>query len=341
MAKQIRVLVIDDSAYNRRALSEMLRSAEEIAVVAIASNGEEGLKAALELKPDVITLDLEMPGVDGFTFLRLLRAKSDIPVIVVSGYSGRHDVFKALELGAIDFIAKPARHFSKETQQVREELLEKIRAVRLLRREPPARPARARKGARRFKVAVIGASTGGPPALQRLFAALPGDLPLCLLVAQHMPERFTRAFAERLDRTSAFEVGEAKPSDLLAAGKALVAPGGFHMRLAERGGALEVQLAAAADADKHVPSVDALFCSAAELLGQDGVGVLLTGMGSDGRDGMLALKRRGAHTVAESEQSAVIFGMPKEAIAAGAADRVLPLEAIADELVRFAREGER
>jgi two-component system chemotaxis response regulator CheB len=337
--KKIRVLVIDDSAYNRRAISEVLQSREEIAVVATAADGEEGLRAALELKPDVITLDLEMPRVDGFTFLRLLRAKVDIPVIVISGYARRHDVFKALEMGAFDFVAKPARYFSKEAKQAGEELLAKIVAARQSRKEAGAKRARPERAGEPgpLRVAVLGASTGGPPALQRLFSALPGDLPLGIVVAQHMPERFTKAFAERLNRASAFEVSEARNGDRLSAGRALIAPGGKHLSLVEGAESLAVSLADAPAGDKYVPSIDALFFSAARVAGDRAAGVLLTGMGSDGRDGLLALRCAGALTVAEAEESAVIFGMPKEAIAAGAAVKVLRLEVIAEELARFAR----
>ena len=195
--KKIRVLVIDDSAYNRRAIMEMLESVEDIAVVGTAGDGEEGLKAALSLKPDAITLDLDMPHMDGFTFLRLLMAQASIPVLVISGYARSADVFKALELGAIDFIAKPSRHFSPETASVKDELVHKLGAVRLLRRgalsrlEAAGAAETAVAPSGRTRVAVVGASTGGPPALQRLLSSLPGDIPLGVAIAQHRPARAT------------------------------------------------------------------------------------------------------------------------------------------------------
>ncbi|MGI5862380.1 MAG: chemotaxis-specific protein-glutamate methyltransferase CheB [Myxococcales bacterium] len=334
--KKIRVLVVDDSAYNRRAITEMLESAGDIAVVATASDGEEGLKQAIALKPDVITLDLEMPRMNGFTFLRLLMARAPIPVIVISGYARRADVFKAMELGAIDFVAKPQRHFSPETASVRSELIAKISAVRLLKPEAFARQERG-GDERPPRVVVVGASTGGPPALQRLLSALPGDLSLCIAIAQHMPPRFTKAFAERLDRVSAFEVVEAKAGDELAPGRALIAPGGHTMRIVQTGSVLRCALAESGPSQKYSPSIDALFESAAAVAGARGVGILLTGMGSDGRDGMLRLRQADALTIAESEESAVIFGMPKEAINAGAAAKVLSLESIISELIRLGR----
>ncbi|MBI5542868.1 MAG: chemotaxis-specific protein-glutamate methyltransferase CheB [Deltaproteobacteria bacterium] len=338
--KKIRVLVVDDSAYNRRAIMEMLESVEDIAVIGTAADGEEGLKVALALKPDAITLDLDMPNMDGFTFLRLLRAQAPVPVIVISGYARTSDVFKALELGAIDFIAKPSRHFSPETKSVREELVQKLGAVRLLRRRSLGRTESsevAAAGGSQMRVAVVGASTGGPPALQRLLSSLSGDLPLGIAIAQHMPERFTRAFAERLNRLSAYEVVEARSGDLLAPGRALIAPGGHTMRLVRTTDGLRAGLSEGTAKDRYVPSIDALFESVAHAVGAGAAGVLLTGMGNDGCAGMLALKKVGAITIAESEETAVIYGMPKEAVEAGAVKHVLALDRIPDALTRFAR----
>lgn len=327
---KLRAVVIDDSAYNRRAISEMLQSSEDVVVVGAAEDGVQGLELALALRPDVITLDLRMPRMDGFTFLRLLAGRAAIPVIVMSGYSRKEDVFRAMELGAFDFLAKPVRHFSEEAEAVREELLAKVEAVRLARKEPP-RPVGLPK------VLLLGASTGGPPALQRLLCSLPGDLPLAIALAQHMPARFTRAFAERLDKISAFEVREARDGDSLAAGRALIAPGGRQLRLVGPASTPAVSLSAPEPGEKYVPSVDALFESAAGLFGARVLGVLLTGMGNDGCAGLAALRRNGARTIAESEESAVVFGMPKEAIDAGAAERVLPLQSIAAAIIEFAR----
>lgn len=346
-----RALVIDDSAYNRQAIVQMLESDPNIQVVGRASNGEEGLKQTLALKPDVITLDLEMPKMDGFTFLRILMSRSPTPVIVISSYSRKQNVFKALELGALDFIAKPTRYLSPELHKIRDELVEKVSVVRMLRVpiqpkqfaevEPPAAgrqpggSAPASGSADRLGLVVIGASTGGPPALQRLFQMLSRQLPVACLVAQHMPESFTRAFAERLDRYTGLMVREAAGGEALAAGRVYVAPGGKHLRIVCRDSSLVTEVVDGEESDKYVPSIDMLFSSAAEVAGSDVLAILLTGMGTDGCEGVRAVKAAGGKTVAESEETAVIFGMPKEAIASGGVDSVLRLEEIADEVIRF------
>ncbi|MFN7132191.1 MAG: chemotaxis-specific protein-glutamate methyltransferase CheB [Myxococcales bacterium] len=336
---KLRVLVVDDSAANRRTLTAVLEGSGEVEVVGTATDGEQGLRQALALAPDAITLDLEMPRLDGFAFLRLLMAKAPTPVLVISGYAKKNDVFRALELGALDFIAKPS---GRPLESLADELLAKVRMVRFLRRDGVRAPEPAVSPPQRGeRIAVIGASTGGPPALQKILGALPAELGLAVLVAQHMPPRFTRAFAERLDRLSPFSIAEARAGERVEPGRVLIAPGGRHMRLVRASDGLRVALSDPAPADKYVPSIDELFRSAAAAKDVALLGVLLTGMGSDGRDGMLALKAAGAETVAESEESAVIFGMPREAIAAGAVNHVLPLDRIAAELTRFgsARAG--
>ena len=262
--RPISVLVIDDSPGNRRTLSQMLESAPDVEVVGRASDGEDGLRQAAALRPDVITLDLEMPKLDGFAFLRLLMANVPTPVIVISSYAHKSDVFKALELGAFDFIGKPAS---------KAELLEKIRAVRLIRPDPrrasPERTAPARKSTPepRLLIAAIGASTGGPPAVQRLVEAVAPEIPMCLLVTQHMPPRFTQAFAERLDRIGAWSVSEARDGDVPAPGRVFIAPGGKNLVLGQtRSGKLELRTPVPKLTDKHTPSVDAMFHSVAALM---------------------------------------------------------------------------
>jgi len=303
------------------------------------------LRDALALRPDVVILDLEMPRMDGFTFLRLLMARRPVPVIVVSSNSQKSDVFKALELGAIDFVAKPER---ENLDSIRAELEEKCQLVRSLRmenltlrpvveREPPA-PGASIEPAR---VAVIAASTGGPQAIQRLLEALPGDLQLGILVAQHMPERFTRAFAERLSRTSRFNAQEAEGGEVLAAGRVLVAPGGRNLELGrDAAGVLRTFVTAPAGRGTeslYAPSADALFGSAARVLGARVCALVLTGMGRDGQAGAIAVRAAGGLVLAEDASSAVVFGMPEAAIAAGAVHEVLPLDAIVRRLERFAR----
>ncbi|MBI5507677.1 MAG: chemotaxis response regulator protein-glutamate methylesterase [Deltaproteobacteria bacterium] len=347
--KKLRVLVIDDSAYNRRTLTEILESHPEVEVVGKASDGEEGLKLANQLRPDLVTLDLEMPRMDGFTFLRILMAQMPTPVIVISSHSRKEEVFQALDLGALDFVAKPTHHISPDLAGVRDELLGKVMVVRALRalpapRTPQATPPTAVRAVPRGRpsgigrVVCIGASTGGPPALEGIFRALADVGDTAFLVAQHMPEKFTRAFAERMNRIASLEIREAEEGMVLAAGTALVAPGGQHLEVAgsaDSGWRATMRLGTAAD--RYVPSVDALFISAARAFGKATLGVVLTGMGSDGRVGVEKIKAAGGRVVAESAETAVIYGMPKEAAESGCVDEVLPLPRIADAIASFAR----
>jgi two-component system, chemotaxis family, protein-glutamate methylesterase/glutaminase len=346
----IRVLVIDDSAYNRQTITSMLESEAGIRVVARAADGEEGLKQAFAHQPDVITLDLEMPKMDGFTFLRILMSRRPTPVLVISSYARKENVFKALELGALDFIAKPTSKVSPELREIERELVDKVRMVRKLRivsladrlQLPPAIPAPPPEGfvdrAGPFRIAAIGASTGGPPALQQVLAGLDAALPLAIVIAQHMPARFTSAFAERLDRSSALEVREARAGDALRPGLALVAPGAHVMTVVRApDGELRVHLAPPGPGDRFVPSIDRLFDSVARLAGPSALGVVLTGMGGDGARGVEAIHARGGSAIAEAADTAVIFGMPQEAIQTGAVRDVLPLGQIAAAVARFAR----
>jgi two-component system chemotaxis response regulator CheB len=351
---RIRVLVVDDSAYNRQAIVEMLESDGGIDVVGRAANGEEGLKEALSLKPDVITLDLEMPKMDGFTFLRILMSRQPTPVIVISSYSRKQNVFKALELGALDFIAKPTRYLSPELHKICDELVEKVVMVRHLResnlkvrvverqavpQEAEAAATGAAAGIPDMALVVVGASTGGPPALQTFLQMLPRQLPVAYMMAQHMPENFTRAFSDRLNRYTGLEVSEAQGGEAVEPGRVFVAPGGKNLKVVRQGLVLRTEVDEVGPGAKYVPSIDALFRSAAEVMESKAMGVLMTGMGSDGREGILAIKQAGGKTVAESEETAVIFGMPKEAIDSGGVDTVLRLDEIAGEVVRFSQEA--
>ena len=338
--ESISVLVIDDSAHNRHTLSTLLESAPDVRVVDRAADGEEGLKKVLELKPDVVTLDLEMPKLGGYTFLRLLMRTAPTPVIVISSYAHKSDVFKALELGAFDFIAKPPRGTREAMEGLRGELLEKVRAARHVR--PGQR--HAAPGARAMAVAcelplvvAVGASTGGPPAVQRLLEGLAAEPTPCVLVCQHMPSQFTRAFAERLDRIGPFTVTEACDGDVVQPGHVYIAPGGRHMVVAERGTKLELHTPPPTPLDKYAPSVDRLFTSVAQVLGPRALAVVLTGMGADGAEGAREVHRAGGEVWAESEETAVVFGMPGEAIATGAVKRVLKLGDMGPALAAMAR----
>jgi two-component system chemotaxis response regulator CheB len=358
--KPIRILVVDDSAFNRQTITAMLEGVPGFQVVGRAGDGEEGLKMAFQLQPDVITLDLEMPKMDGFSFLRLLMARQPTPVIVISGYATRENVFKALELGALDFVAKPSRTITPELRNIQEELLTKVRLVTQLRMvnlvdraartrtagtmsgafapppTPVAPPVSRNEGLAPPRLIAIGASTGGPPAINRILVNLEPTLPVGIVVTQHMPAKFTKAFAERLDRTTPWHVREAEQGDAITAGCVLVAPGAGSLIVRREGGSLKVDILPPQPDDRYVPSVDRMFASCATAMPNELCSIILTGMGGDGGRGTKAVKTAGGRTIAEAPETAVIFGMPQEAIATGAVDEVVPLPNIPERIARFA-----
>jgi two-component system chemotaxis response regulator CheB len=334
--RRIRVLVIDDSAFSRRTISRMLERSPLVDVVAVAADGEEALRKTFELRPEVITLDLEMPRMDGFTFLRLVMSRCPTPVIVISGRKGDQDVFRALDFGAVDFIAKPTPRAGPDLLGIEQELLRKVHAIRQLRIEKVRERMEAQPSVRQLgvrppgapRVVVVGSSTGGPAALMQTLGAFVRAPAAALIVCQHMPAGFTRGFAERIDRLTPFAAREAQDGDEPEPGLVLVAPGGQHLEFERMGARTRVRLVEASPADKYAPSVDRLFASAAKHWGADLLGVVLTGMGDDGRRGVVAIKQAGGTVVAESEATAVVFGMPQQAIRTGAVDAVLPLQQI-------------
>ncbi len=342
--KKLRTMVVDDSAFNRRALSGILMELPDVEVVAKAGDGSEALRLAVELKPDLITLDLEMPRMDGFTFLRLLMAKQPTPVIVVSGYANKENVFRALELGALDFVAKPTRAVSSDLHQVRAELIEKVAVVRHLSRLsgagliPASRPAKRTKPSREGRgrgLVVVGASTGGPTALVELFQHIPADLDATIVVAQHMPPRFTETFAQRLDRLGGISVQQAGSAQRLRAGEAWICPGG---RCVEFGADGLLVVVDPDPADRYVPSVDRLFTSAAKRFGDRCLGLVLTGMGDDGAAGSQAIRAAGGTVFAESAETAVIYGMPQAAKATGVVSELHPIHRLGGRLVEFVEQ---
>lgn len=344
MSQTIRVLVIDDSAFNRQGITAMLEASPDIRVVARASDGDEGLKQVFAHAPDVITLDLDMPRMDGFTFLRILMTRRPTPVIVISSYARKENVFRALELGALDFIAKPSTRVSPELAA---ELTAKVQQVARLRmvsladrlRErgvatpaPPAEPRPETPPLRRLLC--LGASTGGPPALQQVLAALDAGLPLAAMIVQHMPPRFTQAFAERLDRTCAFDVREARSGDLVRPGLALVAPGAMQTTVQRAAGDTRAVVEPPAAGERFCPSIDRLFESAAEAFGADVIAVVLTGMAGEGARGARAVAARGGTVIIESPATALLCGMPEEVLKAGVAAEVVPLPGIPAAIAR-------
>lgn len=338
--RPIRVLVIDDSAVMRKLLSAVLASQRDIEVVATAVDGAVGLHKLARFQPDVVTLDLEMPGMHGLDVLTEMVAHGEAPVIVVSAHTPRDAALTAmaLSMGAVDVVAKPRLGRSGELEAMSAALAEKVRAVSRRRwRRPlpsvppplpvvpaPLPPTPARR------VVALAASTGGPPALAHILGRLPADLAAAVLVVQHMPEGFTRMLAERLNSICRLEVSEAQDGDPILAGRVLIAPGGRHLRLGrsrERWVALVDRRPAVSG---HRPSADVLFESVAEICGGGAVGVVLTGMGEDGAEGLAALRRVGGRTLAQDAESSVVYGMPRAAAERGAVERVLPLELIAE-----------
>ncbi len=346
--KKIKALVVDDSAYNRTVISEMLASDPGIDVVGSATDGVDAVAKTLRLAPDVITLDLEMPNMDGFTFLRWLMTERPTPVIVLSSRSDSRSVFRALELGAVDFQAKPEARISRSIEAIRTDLVMKIHTVMnlemtkvkstvaLLSREHPAAVPRKEDETEReqgpLEVVAIASSTGGPPAIQAILTALPPDLAAGVVIAQHMPPGFTRSFAERLNKLSGLLVSEAAEGDRIRPGTVLIAPGGFHLLVKRERSGLVAELLPRTQTDPYVPSADRMMISVAKACGPAALGVVLTGMGKDGADGVVAIKEKKGQVLAESEESAVVFGMPQEAIRTGQVDKVLPLSKIAEEI---------
>lgn len=317
----------------------MLESEPRIKVVGTAVNGEDGIKQVMKHRPDVITLDLEMPIMDGFAFLRWVMANLPTAVIAVSSRSSDRSVFKALELGAIDFIAKPGGRVSPRLEEIQRDLTTKVLQVVEVRMEnlrrrvqeevhATAPPSTAAESCPRgIDLIVIGCSTGGPPALQHLFQSLP-ILPVPFVVAQHMPPTFTRLFAERVNKLTPYDVREAADGELLAGGTVYVAPGGMQTEVRRVAEGLQVRVFAAGPGDLYAPSVDRLFKSASDACKERLVAVIMTGMGDDGSESISIVHEKGGKTIAESSESAIIFGMPAEAIRTGAVDEVLALDEI-------------
>jgi two-component system, chemotaxis family, protein-glutamate methylesterase/glutaminase len=346
----IRVLIVDDSAVVRNTLSEILSSDPHISVVPPAKDPFVAAERIAREVPDVMFLDIEMPGMDGLTFLRKVMAQHPIPVVICSSLSqnGGETAMKALEYGAVDVIAKPVvgtRQFLEESRQLFCDAAKAAAGAKLGRRIAPVmtvapkltadvvvpRSATLATIETTDKVILIGASTGGTEALTRILTALPLDIP-GIVIVQHMPEKFTTAFAARLDSLCAITVKEAANGDSVLRGQALLAPGNHHLLLKRSGARYYVEVRDGPLVCRHRPSVDVLFRTGARYGGRNAVGVILTGMGDDGARGLLEMHEAGAQTIAQDEKTSVVFGMPNEAIKRGAADRVVPLQLIAQEL---------
>jgi two-component system, chemotaxis family, protein-glutamate methylesterase/glutaminase len=339
----IRVLIVDDSPFVRRAVERMLGASNGMTIVGFASDGREGVEQVGRLRPDVVILDIVMPRLDGLEAIREIMARYPTPILVLSSETrpGAEITIKALELGAVDFLSKTQAGGRMDIYDLAPLLREKVRAIAGSRIAPPAptaapaspvaasAPAPPRPGPvprpapGAYQLLVIGASTGGPRALAELLAELPADLPLAILVAQHMPHGFTATLAQRLDRRSGLHVREARDEDAVEPGVVLIGVGGRHLRVERQGGSLVARVDRIGNGHLHRPSVDVLFTSAAEVSGDRTIGLVLTGMGDDGAAGLAAIRQAGGRTLVESEESAVIYGMPRAA--REWAERVLPL----------------
>ena len=338
----IKVLIVDDSALMRQMLTELIERHDDLKVVGSAQDPYIAREKIKALNPDVLTLDVEMPRMDGLTFLERLMRLHPMPVVMVSSLTEKNaqTTFRALELGAIDFVTKPTANTQESLARYGDALAEKLRAAaraevpraRNEKRKLPVSPGAA-LAIRPGQLVAIGASTGGTEALREILSRLPEVVPPVLIV-QHMPEIFTRLFAQRLDGLCRIDVTEARHGEPLVSGHAYIAPGDMHMRISSEGGRFIVSLDRGPPVNRHRPAVDVLFHSVAAVAGKTAMGVILTGMGADGAAGMRALKQAGARNLAQDEASCVIFGMPKVAIESGCVDQIFPLHAMADEILR-------
>lgn len=344
---KIKVLVIDDSALIRSILKEIINSQPDMEVVGAAPDPIVAREMIKELTPDVLTLDVEMPKMDGLNFLEKLMRLHPIPVVMVSTHTerGSEVTFRALELGAVDFVTKPRLDISQGMLEYKHEITDKIRAAAKAKIKKPASlnisksltadavlPSVSNAVSSTEKIIIIGASTGGTEAIKEVLIQMPADCP-AIVVTQHMPEAFTKSFAERLNNICKIAVKEAEHNERILPGHAYIAPGHSHLLIKRSGTNYVTELSQAPPVNRHRPSVDVLFRSAANFAGNNAIGVILTGMGKDGAQGMLEMKQAGAYNIAQDEASCVVYGMPKEAVAAGGVDEIVSLPNISTRIL--------
>ncbi|MBN2341563.1 MAG: chemotaxis-specific protein-glutamate methyltransferase CheB [Deltaproteobacteria bacterium] len=354
--KKIRLLIIDDSAYNRKAISEFFINHPNVEIVGKAADGQEGLQMALNLNPSVITLDLEMPRLDGFGFLRLLMSGQPTPVIVISSHGEKENVFRALELGALDFVAKPSVMISPAIYNIKDDVVQKVlaagkfnlEALSTLSRGAPATGMTALpseppkeligiKDAPATNVVALGASTGGPASITKVLCGLPEHLDAAIVIAQHMPAQFTASFAKRLDRLTPMRVVEMQASEVLRNGSVYITPGDGDLMFSKVAEGYMVKKVSLSDKCRYAPCIDRMFVSAAQTVGEKLLGVILTGMGDDGTRGCAEIYNAGGTLLVESEETAIVYGMPKAVVEAGIPAKVRPLHMIAAVISTFGR----
>lgn len=341
----VRVLIVDDSATARAVVKEVLESDKDIEVVGVAQDAYIARDKIVELRPDVICLDVEMPRMDGITFLKKLMTYMPTPVVMISSLTqkGAMTTLEALEAGAVDFVAKPHSNIYDGIDEIREEIVSKVKSAAKAKVMPKKQGVILQRVSYKAlsettdKVIAIGASTGGTEAIKDVLTRLPANTP-GIIIVQHMPSNFTKSFADRLNEVCAIEVKEAKNGDFLGVGKALVAPGDFHMVLRRSGARYYVEIGTGEKVSGHRPSVDVMFNSVAKTAGTNAIGVILTGMGADGAKGLLAMRNAGAKTIGQNEDSCIVYGMPKVAYEVGAVEKQYPLDKIAEAVVRVAEE---
>jgi len=351
----IKVLVVDDSAFMRRVLTDIINSDPRLQVLDTARNGQDALDKIASLNPDVVTMDIEMPAMDGLTALEILMSRNPVPVIMLSSLTqaGAEQTIKALQIGAVDFVAKPSGQISLDIENLRDEIIRKIIVAAGTRKKmqnlstipdfissgrsiPSSKKLNNDKQLN--KLIVIGTSTGGPKALNQVLPRLPANLDAAVLVVQHMPAGFTKSLAERLNHISMIKVKEAEDGEQIIPGCAYIAPGDYHLKVSGQPNKnmqkLLVKLNQEPPREGHRPSVDEMFASVAEQFWGSIVGVIMTGMGHDGTAGLKYIKNKAATTIAEHKSSCVVYGMPKSAIESGNVDRIVPLQEIADEVLK-------
>lgn len=343
--RPVKVLIVDDSAFSRQTIKRILEKTPKAEVIGVATDGRDGMEKIIRLNPDVITLDLEMPEMDGFALLRWLMKERPLPVIVVSSYGDKPTVFKALELGAVDFVVKPSKKASLELKDIENDLLNKIfeissldikkvkKNISLLENKKVIEDDASLKDSK-IDVVAIGSSTGGPTAIQSIITRLPANFSGGIVISQHMPPGFTKQFANRIDSISLLNVKEAENGEPVERGKVLICPGGNHMVFEKSKNDVFVVIKNSSSNDRYIPSVDIMMKSVACIYGARTMGIILTGMGNDGKQGMQEIRKREGFTIAESEESSVVFGMPREVILSCGVNKVLSLGEIPAEILR-------